>query len=72
MNSTKELHKNLPTLPRGTFWLGDGTKVERAGRTDAYSERLRMTNLIRLTSPGTPIHESARARLAVIERTDLS
>jgi hypothetical protein len=70
MNPTNDLQKNLPPLPRGMYWLGDGTTAERAGLTEAYSERLRMTNLVRLTKPGTAMHERARVRIAAIHQAD--
>jgi hypothetical protein len=70
MDRTIDTRANLPPLPRGMYWLGDGTSSDRAALTDGYQERLRMTNLVRLTRPGTSIHESAKARLAVIARAD--
>jgi hypothetical protein len=71
MNRAIDTRANLPPLPRGMYWLGDGKKTERAALTEGYEERLRVTNLVRLTRPGIAIHEGAKARLSMIERADL-
>jgi hypothetical protein len=70
MNLTNDPPENLPPLPRGMFWRVDGRTADRAALTQGYEERLRLINLVRLTAPGSLMHERAKVRLAEIERAD--
>jgi hypothetical protein len=71
MNPTIESRLNLPPLPRGMYWRGDGSKADGIGLSNDYMERLRLANLVRLTEPGSRMHERAKERLAEIESIGL-
>ncbi len=63
---------DLDTLPppNALYWHSNGRRAGKLGLTELYSERLQLTNLLRLTDPSSRMHQRARERLVEIEMSD--
>ena len=69
MKSTHDLY--FPARPlNGLYWHSNGRRAGRVALTELYSERMQLTNLLRLTDPSSRIHQRAKERLIEIERID--
>jgi hypothetical protein len=69
MKTTNDADSFTPPL-NSLYWHANGRRAGRTGLTELYSERLQLTNLIRLTDPGSRMHQRAKERLIEIELTD--
>ena len=69
MKSTNDRDSHPPPL-NGLYFHSDGRRAGRAGLTELYSERLQLTNLLRLTDPSSRMHQRAKERLTEIELSD--
>jgi len=69
MKPTNDLD-SLPPPTNPLYWHGNGRRAGRLGLTELYSERLQLTNLLRLTDPSSRMHQRARERLVEIEMSD--
>jgi len=69
MKSTNE-RDSLPSPVNGLYWHGNGRRAGRLALTELYSERLQLTNLLRLTDPSSRMHQRAKERLIEIELID--
>jgi hypothetical protein len=69
MKSTDD--RDIPMPPLNELYRHvNGRRAGRAGLTELYSERLQLTNLLRLTDPSSRMHQRAKERLIEIELTD--
>ena len=69
MKSTDD-RDSLQPLVNQLYWHSNGRRAGRMGLTELYSERLQLTNLLRLTDPGSRMHQRAKERLIEIEMSD--
>ncbi len=69
MKSTHDGNSLHPPL-NPLYWHSNGRRAGRAGLDELYSERLQLTNLLRLTDPSSRMHQRAKERLVEIELSD--
>jgi hypothetical protein len=69
MKSTND-RDSLQPLVKELYWHSNGRRAGTLGLTELYSERLQLTNLLRLTDPSSRMHQRAKERLVEIEMSD--
>ena len=69
MKSTDD-QDSIPAQVNSLYWHSNGRRAGRLGLTELYSERLQLTNLLRLTDPSSRMHRRAKERLIEIELAD--
>jgi hypothetical protein len=69
MKSTNASDSLQPPV-NSLYFHSNGRRAGRLGLTELYSERLQLTNLLRLTDPGSRMHQRAKERLVEIETLD--